>query len=441
MTSIESRLPWVGLGVAFVLVALAMLVPAVTGWDVHVLSFPPLHADWAPRVGPGTPAALLVAGLATWRALEVAEQASWRLLLLWSFAAALAWLLALALVDGPDGIGHILDTNYEYLHTARSIGDFRDVLPGWVAKITFARQDHWPVHVAGHPPGATMFFWSLARIGLGSGLAAGLVVTVVAATTPLAVLTTMRALGAELHARRAAPFLVFGPAAIWSAVSGDAVFTAAAAWGTAALAIAGTRSAWRSRLPWSVLAGLLLGYVVMMSYGLPVMGLLAIVVLWLARSWWPLPVVALVSVAVVLGFAGYGFYYWDALGAIHTRYYEGVGGVRPAAYWMWGDIAALLLSAGLVVASGVATVLGRARTLLRDPATRVVAALSLSGVAMVLIVDASQLSKAEVERIWLPFEPWLLVSCALLPERWRRWGLAGQVLLALVVQHLLKTGW
>ena len=30
------------------------------------------------------------------------------------------------------------------------------------------------------------------------------------------------------------------------------------------------------------------------------------------------------------------------------------------------------------------------------------------------------MSKGEVERIWLPFVPWLLIACALLPERWRR---------------------
>jgi len=33
------------------------------------------------------------------------------------------------------------------------------------------------------------------------------------------------------------------------------------------------------------------------------------------------------------------------------------------------------------------------------------------------------------------------VACALLPRRWRRAGLALQVVTALVVQHLLLTGW
>ena len=80
------------------------------------------------------------------------------------------------------------------------------------------------------------------------GLAAGLVVTVVAATTAVAVMSTLRALGAERAARRAAPFLVLGPAAIWQAVSADAMFAAVAAWGIAALASAATRRSIRLAL-------------------------------------------------------------------------------------------------------------------------------------------------------------------------------------------------
>ena len=52
------------------------------------------------------------------------------------------------------------------------------------------------------------------------------------------------------------------------------------------------------------------------------------------------------------------------------------------------------------------------------------------------------MSKAEVERIWLPFVPWLLLSCALLPERWRRRGLVRAARArARASQHLLSTGW
>ncbi|MEJ7744739.1 MAG: hypothetical protein WKF73_20730 [Nocardioidaceae bacterium] len=67
--------------------------------------------------------------------------------------------------------------------------------------------------------------------------------------------------------------------------------------------------------------------------------------------------------------------------------------------------------------------------------------LTLAGAAMVVAADLSGMSRAEVERIWLPFVPWLLLGCALLSERWRRFGVAVQVIVALVIQHTLFTGW
>ena len=72
---------------------------------------------------------------------------------------------------------------------------------------------------------------------------------------------------------------------------------------------------------------------------------------------------------------------------------------------------------------------------------RAVAALAAAAAPTVLIADATQMSRAEVERIWLPFVPWILLSCALLPERWRRRGLVLQLAVALAVEHLLQTGW
>ena len=410
-----------GLATAVALMVLAMAVPAVTGWFVHVNSFPPLHAVWHPRVGWGTVPALLLAVLGVRHAGALAESLPWRRLLIVVFLAGLAWMLALAFVDGSHGVSRILGEQYEYLRTARSTTDLHATLQEYVSRIRVeAGPRHWPVHIAGHPPGALTFFVALDRIGLGSGFAAGMVVTVLAATTAVAVLVTARVLGAEGAARRAAPFLVLGPAA--------------AAWGIASLALAATRRS----LGWSVLAGLLLGCCVMMSYGLPLLGVLAVAVLVVARSWFPLVPASVAALAVVLVFAMFGFSYLDALPAIHDRYFEGVGGRRPWAYWMWGDLAALAFSAGPIAFAGVAQ-LSRAR--FRDAGTRTVAWLSGAGVAMVLLADLSQMSRAEVERIWLPFVPWLLLSCALLPEPWRRRGLVVQVVLALTVQHLLLTGW
>ena len=344
--------------------------------------------------------------------------------------------MALALVDGEAGFTRVLGNPYEYLETAREIDDVGLMLQTFVDRIPFGLDDAWVTHVSGHPPGALLFFVGLVKLGLGGDLAAALVVTGLAATTAPAVLVTLRALGAEQVARRAAPFLVLTPAAVFMAVSADALFAAVAAWGLACLALGATARGRTPLLAWSVLAGLLLGGCVMLSYGLPLLGLLALAVLWSARSWWPLPVAAAAALAVVLGFAVAGYAWWEAYPVLVDRYQAGVASDRPQSYWVWGNLGALLISAGLLVGAGVGHLAATVRTAPRAPAALVGAA-----VASILLADLSGMSKSEVERIWLPFVPWLTVSLALLPAGWRRWGLGLQVVTALVVQHLLYTSW
>lgn len=445
-----SRAQLIGLGVAVLLIVAAIAVPAVTGWQVHVKSFPPLHARWDPRLGPRTIPAIAVAALTIAFGMRVAVRWPWRRMLLGTFLLAVAWMTSLATVDGLAGIGHILETGHEYLQTARSVTDFSATLHEYIARIPLNSQQHWPVHIAGHPPGALLFFVVLVHLGLGSGLAAGSVVLVLAATTPVAVLITLRRLGAESHARWAAPLLATGPAAIWMAVSADAMFGAVAAWGLCALAIAATARTRGAALGLAVVAGLLLGYCVMLSYGLPILGILAVAVLLVSRlvahGWRRLPLVLgtviVAAIAVVLAFAAWGFAWWSAYPVLVQRYWDGVATSRPFGYWVWADLAALVFSAGPLVGASVAVALSRLRDIRSAlGGERVVVLLTVAALATVLVADLSGMSKAEVERIWLPFVPWLLVGTALLPERWRRFGLAGQLCFAVVVQHLLFTGW
>jgi hypothetical protein len=232
-------------------------------------------------------------------------------------------------------------------------------------------------------------------------------------------------------------------------VSADGMFAAWAAWGMCTLALAAVGRG-VAQLGWSVVAGLLLGWCVMNSYGLPLLGLLAVAVLVVARTWRPLVPAALAALAVVLAYVPFGFAWWEALPVLRERYWDGVAHNRPPEYWMWGNLAALAFSAGPLAFAGVFETgrrwvpdrwSRRRVSAVTRPGERVVAWLVAGGVAMVVAADLSQMSRAEVERIWLPFVPWLLVGCALLPERWRRPGLALQVAVALVVQHLLFTGW
>ncbi|HSE08012.1 MAG TPA: hypothetical protein VLB29_05060 [Nocardioidaceae bacterium] len=426
-----------GLLAAAALLASAIALPALTGWNVRVRWFPPLHAEWDPRLGPGTLPAIGVAALAGWQAVPLARRLPWSRLLLATWLAGIAWMLSLALVDGPDGIGRILEHDYEYLETARATTDVPATLREYVDRIPYSHPDNWPVHIAGHPPGALLLFVGLVRIGLGGWFAAGLVVVLVAATTPLAVLVVARVLGAEERARVALPFLVLGPAAIWQAVSADAMFAAIVAWGMASLAVAATRRS----IGWSVVAGLVLGYSVMLSYGLPLVGILAVAVLSAARSWFPLLIAAAAAAAVVLAFAALGFAWWEGLSVLHERYWDGVASRRPTAYWLWGNLAALVACAGPLLGAALSSSGGSLLAALRRPRRDVLATLALAGVAMVLAADLSLMSKAEVERIWLPFVPWIMLSCAFLPPRWVRPGLLLQLGFALVVQHLLWSDW
>jgi methylthioxylose transferase len=433
----------VGLVVTVVLIVTAVVVPPLLDWQVwprvHLNhgTFPPLHGYPQVKVGIGTVPAVLLALAALRWADPMAKRLPWRRLLLVAYAAGLVWLLALALVDGPDGISRVLGNRTEYLETARAVDDVPGLLREYVSRIPYdAPEGNWPVHVAGHPPGMVLFFVLLVKVGLGGDLAAGLVVIALAATLPLAVMTTVRVLGAEDAARAAAPYLVLTPSAVFLAVSADALMAVAVAWGMCCLALAcqaGTGRRWL----WAVLAGLILGYVVMMSYGLPLTGVLALAVLWLGRGWWALPVAAASALAVVLTFAAGGFAWWEAYPVLVDRYWDGLASQRPGAYWTWGNLAALAISAGPLVGAG----LGATWAARREQANRVIVVLVAAAVVMIALADASQMSRAEVERIWLPFIPWLTLGCALLPERWRRPGLALQLLTALVVQHLLYTSW
>ncbi len=438
----SSRL-WIGLAAALTLILVAVLLPRWTGWEVYSHSTPgardvaPLHSRWDPKVGLGTVPALLVAVLAWRYAVVWAEKLTWRRLLAGSYLAGLAWMLALAYVDGSAGISRALGNSYEYLDAARATTDIPLMLREYVDRIPYsAAPDNWVTHLAGHPAGALLFFVVLDRLGLGGDWPAGMVVTLFAATTPLAVLVTLRVLGAEAIARRAAPFLVLGPAAVWTAVSADGMFACVAAWGLAALAVGATRNRTGSAVAWSALAGVLLGYGVLMSYGLTLIGLVAVAVLLAARSWRPLPVAAATASLVVLAFAAGGFALWEALPVLRERYWDGVAAKRPASYWVWANLAALSLSAGPILGAGLAQLLA-----LRRRAERTLVLLVGAAAAAVAVADLSLMSKGEVERIWLPFVPWLLICTALLPVRWRRAGLALQLVVALVVQHLLYTSW
>ena len=416
--------------------------------NLHV-GWPPLYGYWEPHLGPGTPAAIAVAVAVVGYGSRLAARLPWRALLCTAWGTAMAWTFSLALVDGwQRGIALRLTTKYEYLQVIEPVNRFHDIpaaLRGFTDHILKDSPDAWPAHIAGHPPAATVTFALLDRIGLGGGAWAGVWCITVGATAAVAVLVTVRALCGEAVARRAAPFLVLAPAAVWMGTSADGYFAAVAAWAVAFLALAVTGHRPRST---GLASGLLFGLTAYLSYGLTLFAVIAGGVLLLGfRRLRPLPYLLAGFVVVPAAFTVAGFNWWEAYHLLVTRYYQGAGGIRPYGYWVWANLACTVLVVGPATVAGLrragaAPVRKGFRSCLRTTADAPESRLALlvfAALLALLTADLSGMSKAETERIWLPFAMWLLPACALL-TRPRAW-LTAQAALALLLNHLLLTGW
>lgn len=434
---------------ATLLVAAAAVIGTViqnADGTLHV-AWPPLLAAWFPHAGPGTPAALAVAAGVIVYGPVLAARLSWRTLTPVVYGASMAWIWSLALVDGwQRGVANRLINRNEYLSAIDRFAHMGPTLRDFDQHILIGQPHNWPAHVAGHPPGATLTFVWLDRIGLGGGGWAGVWCITVGGSAAVAVLVALRALTDERTARRVAPFLVLAPAAVWIGTSADGYFAAVAAWAVALLALAATRTV-RAPALVALAAGLLFGWALYLSYGLTLFAVPALAVLLLARTARPLAP-ALAGVALVaLAFTLVGFNWWEAYGLLVERYYQGVGGDRPQSYWVWGNLACAVIITGLASVAGlrraVASLPGAVRRWrgTRDGATDRLGVLALAVLLALLIADLSGMSKAETERIWIPFALWLLPAAALLPATDRRRWLTSQAVLALLVNHLLLTTW
>ncbi len=425
-----------------VVTALAYGTYAVDG-DAVMLRAAPLMGRWgwrwdAPHAGVAAPAAALGAALAVggavaWWGPRHARTLSWRALLWATGATAAAWTVTLAASDGWQRLTSPLATRHEYEPYAAGVDDLGALVSGYVAGL----RDR-PIHVQGHPPGPVVLAWLADRAGLGgAGWLAALAIAgwgVAAA----AVLVAARAVAGEGAARRAAPALAVLPAAVWAGTSLDALFAGLAAAGCALAVVALVRGS----APRAAAAGAVLGVTLLCSYGAAVILVVpaAIALVLAGRQGWRAVARGAAAAAAgglaVLAAAGVaGFWWFDGLAATRAAYWDGAAGLRPGWYLtLLGNPAALALATGPAVAAGLAAAGIQGLTAARS---RSAALLPAAALAAVLVADLSQLSRGEVERIWLPFVPWLALAA---PGHRRGW-LAAQVAVGLGLQLLLRSPW
>jgi len=401
----------------------------------------PIFGWWNAHVGWGTVPAILI-GLATviWGP-ALAQRLPWRALTLATWATSFVWAFALAMIDGwQRGFTSRLTTKDEYLSQVRSITDIPEAVRGFAGRILDFQPDSWTTHVSGHPPGALLTFVWLDRIGLGGGAWAGLLCVVVGSSAATAVIVALRALNDEQTARKVAPFVATAPTAIWIAVSADGYYAGVAAWCIALLALAVRGTVRRPALAGAA-AGLLAGWAIYLSYGLVLMALPAAAVLICSpdrraalRALVPAAVAAL---AVAAAFTLAGFWWFDGYTLVQQRYWQGIATQRPFQYWSWANLASAVCAVGLGSVAGIGRVFDIAAFRRRSGLHLLV----LAALAAILCADLSMLSKAEVERIWLPFAVWLTAAPALLPVRSHRWWLGVNVIGALLLNHVIFTNW
>jgi hypothetical protein len=435
-----SRGDLVSLAAATTLLIVAIVAPIVgdNEWRVNIFALaPPLFGEYGAHFGYGSVPAVLVAIAVIAYGPTLATRLSWRSVIFGSMATCLAWTFSLAMIDGWDrGFAGRLIRPDEYLAEVPGVSSISGMLDEFSNRILDFQPDSWTTHVSGHPPGSLLTFVVLDRIGLGGGAWAATWVVLVGCSAAGALLITTARLSDQTTARRIAPFVALTPGAVWMGVSADGYYMGVAAWGIALLAIAATTTGKRA-VSAAVGSGVVLGWAIFLNYGLVLIGVVAIAVLVSARKYRPILYAVPAALVVVGIFAAFGFWWLDGYHLVVERYYQGVATQRPFSYWGWANFASALCAVGPAAAVGIGRALRPGAIRRRDA----VVLLALAGLLAMIIADVSALSKAEVERIWLPFSVWLLVATALLPRSSHRFWLAGQAIAALLINHLVWTYW
>jgi hypothetical protein len=398
------------------------------------LQAPPFVGQWRLLWSPALWWAVALGALLVGWWSPATERLRWGWVLAGSGLWALIWPALLQWSEGWDSLYTVLGNRRAYLPTARAIDSPAEFLRTFVERLP-----EYPTHVKGHPPGATLVHWFVDLVGGGRSDVLTATFLVVAASAAPASLVALDRIAGRCAARRAAPFVGLAPAAMWIASSPDAMFMGVIAWSVALGAVAVTVEPTdaRRRIGLHVAAGgagLFAGLSLSFSYGsMLLLGPLWALAIWTLRRGNRRPLVtAVLGFAVVpVLFMSAGFDWFAGLEATRTAYLDGVAPGRPDRYFI---VSNLVVTA---VAIGPATI--AAMVWLRDRAAWWLVGGALGGI---IAANASTMSKGEVERIWLPVVPFLvLATCSIRGTDARRWWLAAQLAVAVLLQATLDAPW
>jgi hypothetical protein len=415
------RLPWVCTAVGAVVVAVGLYLRRATD-TVLGAPYPPSFGNLEPAAHPllasSLPCFVAAVALAP-RLLEPRVRPV-------AVAAALlagTLVLRLALAAGRGGSGawdRVFDPDRsfeaanEYLPALPSL----DYGPRFFLDRFAELVPSFPVHVAGHPPGLLL---AADALGLTTPARfAALCILAGALSAPLAY-GLARTLLPERTARLAGLLTAMSPAALMFGVtSADAIYCTLgllAAWPL----VAGSRRA-------RALGALLLALCSLFAWSLLAVGAWAALLVLLKRGWRPALALAATCGAVLLAVhalvaAATGFDPVGTIQATEAVYREGVATMRPYWYWVLGSPVGFLLVAGLPIAWLALRDLG-------EGSAEAIAIFTVLAIAAV-----AGFTKAETERIWLFFTPFVCLAAARALAA--RPAATGAVLAALAAQALL----
>jgi hypothetical protein len=426
-----ASLPWLGVSAALVVVVVGIWIK-LDGGQLGV-PIPPFVMRWEPVVHHAPYAVLAAVVLATGVLIAplLMERVRSRVVFAVSvYVLALALGLALNSARvGPAGLSKVflhgrggsVESEFEYLLALpllnHGVGFY---LHHFAALMPFAT-----THVKGNPPGPLIAF-HLLGITTANRLAA-LCIGLGALTAPLAY-DLGRVLGDERRGRLAGLLTAFSPAMLLFGVTSVDYAFATLGLLAACLLVREGRSA---LIAGSILAAVA-SFFSWLLLGIPAWA----AVVTLRRRGMNRAAALCLSVgsAVVLLnavlFVLYGYDPFSALSATASAYSHGIASIRPYAFWLFGSPAAWAVMLGLPVFW----------LMLRSLTTRDAAAIAIC--SLILVASVIGLTKAETERVWLPFVPLACVAAAsALPARRLHLLLGFLAIQALAIELLFFTVW